>query len=92
MTGPSAWPGSDWRPAGPGTGLAGTRTRVHQLVTQRGDNCQSLARKPAVRGGGEVKPIEATINPDKGVLRAVTGGNLVLERTVTRGEQRHERA
>jgi len=51
MTGPSAWPGSGWRPAGPGTGLAGTRTRVHQLVTQHGDNCQSLARKPAVRDG-----------------------------------------
>jgi hypothetical protein len=33
-------------------------------------------------GGGEVKPIEASVNPDRGVLRAVTGGNLALERTV----------
>jgi hypothetical protein len=46
----------------------------------------------AALGGGEVKPIEASVNPDKGVLRAVTGGNLALERTVARGEQRHERA
>jgi hypothetical protein len=30
-------------------------------------------------GGGEVKPIEASVNPDKGVLRAVTGGNLALD-------------
>jgi predicted dithiol-disulfide oxidoreductase (DUF899 family) len=36
--------GSDWRPAGPGTGLAGTRTRTRQLVTQHGDNCRSLAQ------------------------------------------------
>ena len=33
-------------------------------------------------GGGEVKPMEASVNPGKGVLRAVTGGNLALERTV----------
>jgi hypothetical protein len=33
-------------------------------------------------GGGEVKPIEASVNPGKGVLHAVTGGNLALERTV----------
>ena len=82
MTGPPVWPGSGWRPAGPGTGLAGTRTRVRQLVTQHGDNCRSLARKPAAMGGGEVKPMEASVNPYKGVLRAVTGGNLALERTV----------
>jgi hypothetical protein len=81
MTGPPAWPGSGWRPAGPGTGLAGTRTRVRQLVTQHGDNCRRLRANPPM-GGGEVKPMEASVNPDKGVLRAVTGGNLALERTV----------
>jgi hypothetical protein len=53
MTGPSAWPGSGWRPAGPGTGLAGTRTPVHQLVTQHGDNCRSLARNPALIMSGQ---------------------------------------
>ena len=41
-----------------------------------------LRANPAAMGGGEVKPIEASVNPDKGVLRAVTGGNLALERTV----------
>src|SRR2546422_491754 len=52
--------------------------RTITAVTPRYLGAPDLSTRSAAMGGGEVKPVEASVNPDKGVLRAVTGGNLAL--------------
>ena len=65
------WPSAPSRPL----------ARTARECTTVGDRRWSApsAQVSAAMGGGEVKPVEASVNPDKGDLGAVTGGNLALE-------------